>query len=264
MGAAQMGESERRNMSDKEHAITTVAPSEVVHNTRMHPLVAASMGHGLDPANLRELMVLQREYEAHEAKKAYVAAMVALKRDLPSVLTRDKEVRFGNTRYQHTTLAAAVDAIVPILTEHGFSHSWIPDSAGKDVRVTCTLTHGAGHTESCTISAPPDNSGNKNSGQQVASTITLLSRYTLLALLGIATRDHVDPEPKEQKTGKVDAGRNLKALSWLVGLGYTEEDARTYTGRPCSEWDADDLSRIRAHFTPNKTDEPKAREPGED
>jgi hypothetical protein len=249
-------------MSDK-HEITTSAPSEVVHNTRMHPLVAASMGHGLDPANLRELMVLQREYEAHEAKKAFTSAMVALKRDLPSVLERDKTVDFTNqagrrTTYQHTTLAAAIDAIVPILTEHRFSHSWTPDCSGKDVSVTCSLTHEAGHTETCKIAAPPDTSGNKNQGQAVASTITLLSRYTLLALLGIATRDHVDPDPKAEKAGKVDAKRNLAAIAWLTSLGHNEDEARTLTGRSCSEWDASDLSNISKHFAP------KQREMGEE
>lgn len=177
-----------------------------------HPLVRMAMEAGsLDPASIRELMTLQREWEAGEAKKSFTRAMVAMKRQIPNVLKRDKLVDYatktgGRTTYTHVSLAAAVEAVTPHVCNHGFSAAFTTQTLERNyVEVTCTLTHQDGHAESCVLSAPPDKSGQKSDAQAVASTVTLLQRYTLLSLLGIATKDHEDPQPANvQATKTVD------------------------------------------------------------
>ena len=42
------------------------------------------------------------------------------------------------------------------------------------------------------MTAPPDGSGKKNQIQQIASTVTYLERYTLFAILGLASADQDD------------------------------------------------------------------------
>jgi hypothetical protein len=156
-------------------------------------------------ANLGALLAMQREWEAGEAKKSYTRAMVAMKRELPTVINRDKTVTFATrggdtTSYTHLSLAAAVEAITPHVCRHGFSVAFSTRSLEKNyIEVSCSITHRDGHSESCTLSGPPETSGTKNPVQAVASTVTLLQRYTLLSLLGIATKDHVDPQPAGHK-----------------------------------------------------------------
>ena len=241
--------------------ITTVAERGQVQT--MHPMVAASIAGNATPEIIREMMTLQREYEAGEAKKAFTRAMVAMKAELPRVLERDKTVDFtsakGRTHYTHISLAAAVEAVTPVLTDHSFSVSWSPESTKDGVRVTCSITHADGHFEACSISAPPDNSGNKNPAQAVASTITLLQRYTLLSLLGIATKDHVEPEPKAGPV--VDPKQNLKACGWIQRQGYTVEEVEEARGRRASEWTSEDLDVIRADYAKAKE---RPREPGQE
>lgn len=184
-----------------------------------HPLVKAAIDAGpLDPATLRELMALQRDWEAGESEKAYVQAMVAMKQGLPSVINRDKKVEFSNkgggvTSYTHTSLAAAVEVITPHLCSHGFSASFETSTLDRGhVEVTCVLTHRAGHSRSTSLKGPPETSGTKNSVQAVASTVTLLQRYTLLALLGIATKDHADPQPAKPDE-PVEIDEDLEAFA---------------------------------------------------
>lgn len=250
-------------MSDSDHAVVVVSPAAKPPATSMHPLVELALARGtVDPATLRELLGVQREWEAGEAKKAYTVAMVALKRDLPAVLDRDSQVDYtgdkGRVHFRHTSLAAAVDAAVPHLSEHGFSHGWIPRT-DKVVEVTCTLTHEAGHSESTTIAAPPDSSGRKSPAQAVASTITLLQRYTLLSLLGLATRDHTDPDPPDAtpRSG-VDVNRNMRACARLLKLGKTREQAEEFAGRPMPEWTSDDIERIAKWVEPQAKADSKA------
>ena len=58
------------------------------------------------------------------------------------------------------------------------------------MRVTCFLQHVLAHQESVTLEGPNDDSGSKNQIQATGSTITYLERYTLLAVSGMAVRDH--------------------------------------------------------------------------
>lgn len=218
---------------------------------RMHPMVAAATERGMptDPATLRELMALQREWEAGEAKKAYTRALANLKRDLPAVIARDKEVRFKATYYTHTSLAAAMEVITGPLTAHGFALNWVPSVQNGQVVVTCRLTHAEGHHEEASLVAPPDNSGSKNPAQAVASTVTLLERYTALSLLGIATADMVDPQPAALLSDHVDPAKNMRAMRALADAGISREAAEAHVDQRVSKWTRGDLDRLRELLT---------------
>jgi hypothetical protein len=234
-------------------------PITVVHQaataTQLHPLVqmmqaAVSTGGALDISMMREMMQLQREWQADVARKAYTTAIVALKCDLPTVIRRDKEVGFGNTKYTHTTLACAMDAITGPLTRHGFNLAWIPQTTPAGVSVTCRLTHADGHSEECTLTGPPDSKGSKSPVQGIASTITMLQRYTALAILGIATADMNEPEPEAEAPEAVDMDRNLRAVGKLVGLGKTRAEAEEYLGKKVDAWTVGDLQKLGAWAKP--------------
>lgn len=241
-------------MSDTHKTAVAVIERKDIATTRtMHPVVAAALQNGHDPSMLRELLTLQREYEAGEAKKAFTRALVDLKRDLPAVIAKDKEVDFtsakGRTNYRHASLAGIMDAVQPALTRHGFSLGWEPSNDGQTVTVVCRLTHGEGHTETAKLTATPDQSGNKNSVQGIASTITYLQRYSALSILGIATADMDDGEARAAAGGddSVDSNRNLAVLGRLQTKYHrTAAEAEAYVGKPVSQWTAADVERLKA------------------
>ena len=150
---------------------------------------------GASPEQLEKLLALQERHEANEARKAWVAAMAAFKADPPRI-SKDKVVEFstqkGRTTYSHATLGNVTATVNAALSKHGLSASWETKQDAAMVTVTCRVTHVMGHFESTTLSAAPDNSGNKNSIQAVGSTVTYLERYTLLSILGLATYDQDD------------------------------------------------------------------------
>lgn len=140
---------------------------------------------------LERIMALQERHEANEARKAYHAAMTAFKADPPKIY-KDRLVKFNSTQYRHATLANVTEAVSAALAKHGLSAAWRTAQDGGLISVTCTVTHELGHSESTTLTGSPDNSGQKNSIQQVGSTVTYLQRYTLLALTGLATHEQDD------------------------------------------------------------------------
>lgn len=162
---------------DQELVVKGNSPADIIR----------AAGTGADLDKLEKLLNLQIAWEANEARKAYHIAMTAFKSNPPKI-DKDKTVAYGNTKYNHASLANVTEKISTELSKHGLSACWSTKQNGA-VSVTCRITHIKGHSEETTISAPADKSGSKNDIQSIGSTITYLERYTLLALTGLATYD---------------------------------------------------------------------------
>lgn len=201
------------------------------------PLAMAmqAMKAGMSVADMRGMLDLQKDWEANEARKAYVQAMSDFKRNPPEIFKR-KEVAFNGTQYMHATLGDVTAAIMQALAEHGISHRWDTQQHDARIIVTCTLTHKLGHSESTTLEGAPDDSGKKNRIQQVASTVTYLQRYTLLAATGLATKDMEDDDGQggaahsnagllQDWINKANAAISLEALSATRKMAGAEFEA---------------------------------------
>jgi hypothetical protein len=161
-------------------------------------LLRIALESGADLDRLERLMDLQAKWEAGEARKAFVQAMTEFKAE-PLEIFKRKAVGYTTkdgafVGYKHAELSDVADVVVPAMARHGLSHRWDVKQEPKKITVTCTITHKAGHSESVMMDAAPDDSGKKNSIQQVASTITYLQRYTLLASTGLATKSEHDDD----------------------------------------------------------------------
>lgn len=240
-------------MTDKHNAVALA--DTVPQQTMMHPLVERMLEKNPTPEALEKILTLQREWQNDQRKQAYDSALVELKRALPPFLLRDKSVEYnGKVQYTHTTLAAAMETVTPMLIEHGFSLTWKPGNDAKgQVTVTCKLTHRLGHTEEATLAAGADNSGHKSGAQAVASTVTLLQRHTALALLGLATADMKDPAPESAPSvDKVDTSRNMRAMSDLAKHGKNKAEVEKFLGKPLNQWTSTDLDKLRAWIKPTE------------
>jgi len=154
---------------------------------------------------LEQLFELQLRYEANEARKAYVQAMVEFKRNPPEIF-KTSHVKFGNTEYDHATIGDVASITSAALAAHGISHRWDMTQGDKGIiTVRCILTHAMGHSESVELSSGADQSGGKNNIQAVASTVTYLQRYTLLAAAGLATQDMPDDDGRQGKKPKEES-----------------------------------------------------------
>ena len=175
--------------------------------------MAVQQGQSLD--YLERLMALQHRWEEMEARKSFVAAMAAFKAGPLAPIYKRKGVGFETkdgdfVGYKHAELSDVTEVVVPAMGAQGLSHRWDIEQKDGRVRVACVVTHAMGHSESVVMDAPPDSSGKKNALQQIASTVTYLCRYTLLAITGMSTRGMDDDavgagdgdESDDRQTGK--------------------------------------------------------------
>jgi len=153
---------------------------------------------GGDLAMYKDMMALQKEHDAYQAKKAYVKAMAKAKQNTPKIL-KTKQVGFKSkkpgvaaTSYKHADLGDVTGQINEWLANVGISSSFTPEQSSNGIKITCTLTHELGHSESVALLGGADNTGNKNALQSMGSTMSYLERYTLLSITGLATHDMDD------------------------------------------------------------------------
>ena len=167
-------------------------------------MLAVAIQKGMDPATLRDLMALQREWEAAEALKAYNVAFANFKNEVIRVF-KNKEVTDGPLRGKsYAELFSVVNAVTPALSKHGLSASWKLTKDDKDwLEVTCTIKHAMGHSESVSMGGPPDTGGAKSPIQARASSVSFLERYTLKAICGVAEQgedtDGAPPKAEDKK-----------------------------------------------------------------
>jgi hypothetical protein len=146
-------------------------------------MLGAAIERGIDADQLDKLMELQERYEKNEARKAYYAAVAAAAVNMP-IVTKDKINLQYNSAYP--SRENTINTISPHLAEFELSARWeIDQSAG--IRVTCILSHVAGHSENVTLTGPPDTSGKKNELQQIKSTLTYLELASFEAITGTAS-----------------------------------------------------------------------------
>lgn len=233
-------------MSD-DHEIVVAEPAPIRQDERLHPMVQAVIAQGASVEQLRDLMQLQREHEAHIARQAFSDARRRLLDDLPPLVAPDRRVDIrGGAKYRYASLPQVMTAVTPALRRHGFSVSWRTDTDNRDIVVTCVLSYG-GHDETCTRQSPPDSKGAKSPVQASQSTVTYLQRHTLLALLGVVTGDAPDADDRTPTDpDAIDPQLTLRAITGLRRLGIAIEDAEEHLGRPTSEWTVGDYETIRA------------------
>lgn len=204
-------------------SVAKIEQSKEINAPAPAELLRLAIEQKADPAYMRELMQLQRDWEANQARKAYVSAMAHFKAKPLSIL-KDKHVSFttskGTTAYDHATIGNVVEAIGERLAQCGFSFRWQTDQLdGGRISVTCVITHELGHSESTTLKAGADDSGGKNNIQSIASTVTYLQRYTLLAATGMATKDQEDDDGATAEIQYCTDEQLAKLNEWIEVTG---------------------------------------------
>jgi hypothetical protein len=226
----------------------SIAPAPADPNATPMQLLAIMTQRGVSTSDLKDLVSLAKDWEANQARKAYVEAMAAFKAE-PIEILKTKDVNIpGGAKFKHAVLADVVDGVVAKLSKHGLSHNWIV-TTGDIITVKCVVTHKLGHSESTEMAAPADTGPGRNRIQAVGSTTTYLQRYTLMSLLGLAAKDMDDdgkgagaqqaPEPPDgydswsmDMDAKAEDGKAAHLAAWKG----SPQNFRNYATRHDSDW----------------------------
>ncbi len=162
-------------------------------------LIRDAINRNADPAQLRELLAVRREWEADESRKAYNAAISEFQRQAPIVAKADK-----GEKADYAKLDRIWRDIRPLLTSLGLSVTWqVCEIKGEGEAAFChlegQLRHKLGHGEALRFDLPMpgivktrDGRAVTNAAQMMGSAVSYAKRYAMCAALGIVTGDDDD------------------------------------------------------------------------
>lgn len=192
-----------------------VAPASLLET-----VMRAVADPGIDPARLREFLEIGKDLEAIKAKKEYVAAFLAAKRDMDGIkITRRGKIIYaakggkpgGVVRFARYDDIA--DVVKPILAKHDLAATYNYEYTNNPPKVICvmTLTHRGGHSQEFRSVPLPmvDSSGGKNDIQGAGSVASYGRRYIVCPVFDVVAE------------GEDDDGSGLGAPEVI-----TEEQAR--------------------------------------
>lgn len=174
-------------------AVEIQTPSQQIAHTEqrqaMTPMemVGRALEMGVSAEILKQMMDLRDREDAKQARKSFDAAISKAKARMSPVVKNAT----GHNNKRYADFSAVARMVDPILSEFGLSYRFKTTQNDK-ITVTCVLSHEDGHSEETTLSAPSDTTGNKNAIQAIGSTITYLSRYSLMASLGLSASEDDD------------------------------------------------------------------------
>lgn len=212
----------------KKDEVAKLAALTGEHGALMQIINRAAADPNFDVAKLEQLLAVKERWDANEAKKAFNEAFTAFKGEAITVL-KNRDVTDGPLKGKsYAELFSVVNAVTPMLSKHGLSHSW---RLSKDepawIEVTCTVKHVLGHAESVSMGGPADTGGAKSPIQARASTITYLERYTLKAICGVA----------EQGDDNDGAGGGKNLMSEAAYQAFVKKiEACTTKAKAKEEW----------------------------
>lgn len=150
----------------------------------------------VDVDKLERMLAMQERIMAKDAEMQFFEAMRRVQMEIPRI---KKDAVNQQTSSKYTKLETLNKAVVPVYTNAGFSLSFGTDTSPLDgyMRVTCDVSHIAGHTKHYQVDLPLDGSGikgnqNKTGTHAAGSTMSYGRRYLTLLIFNVAMDDDND------------------------------------------------------------------------
>lgn len=214
---------------DEETALE-VRPSDL-----LTVITAAVANPDLDVEKMKALLDMHMQITAEQRRIAFMEAMARLATKLPEIDQNGrvkfdgKEGKQGQDR-KYARLEDIDRAIRPLLSEEGFSLSFdTGEGQGGKIRVSCKLSHSAGHSETKQLDLPHDPSGSKNGVQAVGSTVSYGRRMLVKMFFNLMEKGE-DTDGESLQPITAEQAKDIEALISEVGadkkrfLAYMESE----------------------------------------
>ncbi len=213
------------NKRDGSQASSLAQSAPSPANLTPMDLIRVAVAQNLDIDKLTKLMDLRERFERDEAKKQFIVAMSAFKTHAIQVIKDKENTQYssGKNKAMYVSLGRLIGTVTPFLSKNGLSARWDIDQT-NGIKVTCIVTHAGGHSESVSMTCPPDKSGAKNPIQEIKSAITYAKGCTFESICGLAASDgNVDDDGNGGSYSNLD-----EQLEWIANASDVDELKKLY------------------------------------
>lgn len=187
-------------------------------------LIDRAIEKGMDAAQLRELLALQREWKKDQAAEVFAVAISKFQEIAPRVMKRhtatirSKDETKRSYEYQYASFDDVMRAIAPALSECGISVSFTTstplDKLGF-LTVTVFLRVGI-HVETREFTLPIP-AMTVNDTQRFGAAVSYGKRYAIVAALNLVTTDIDDDARGLADVITEDQQKEIVRLCWIKG-----------------------------------------------
>ena len=166
-----------------------------VSGSMLNVIERASRDPAVDASKLRELLQIQREVEADQAKRSFTQAFHRLTKELPRVKKNGTIDLGGKGSIAFAKWEDVMTIIKPLMDREGFVLSFDTEERGKEGGgsvIVGELSHVDGHSRTARMSLPLDGGPGRNNLQAAGSTLSYGKRYVAEMLLNIVREGQDD------------------------------------------------------------------------
>ena len=143
--------------------------------------------------DLKELLAIQKDWEANEARKAFAQSFSIAQQSIEAVIKTRVNTQ---TKSKYAELGDVIESSKPVYTKEGFSVIFYEGDCPKEnhVRIYADVLHCAGHKETYHYDVPMDGKGlrgneNLTAIHGKASSVSYGRRYLMCMIWNIPTAD---------------------------------------------------------------------------
>jgi hypothetical protein len=169
-------------------------------NSVLAVISRAATDTNVDIGKMERLLDMQERVMAKDAEMAFYSDMSELQDEMPTIKKEGAITVNGSVRSRYARFEDILGQTKHLLKKYGFSVAFKSNFVEGQLEITGTLSHRQGHHESTTMRLPFDDSGAKNSVQQIGSSVSYGKRYVYCMLLNInITEDDDDGNAADPK-----------------------------------------------------------------
>lgn len=232
--------SERRIM-EEVIKVEEIPKQDAMVKSSPDSLLERAIDGKLDITIIRELVLLKKQWDDEQARKAYTVAMGDFQRDCPIII---KSIDGGVTKTGQVAYKfAPMDVILAtknkdgvtvkdLIARCGFSYTFdTPITSEKGVDAKMTIRHREGHAETLTTFMPfVEKTGVMSPPQVVGSTRSYAMRYAFMNGFGITTGgEDNDGQGRELLESQFnDLVKDWRSNAEIIAVANTIESNGTY------------------------------------
>jgi hypothetical protein len=184
----------------EQGGIVTLGPEP---SSLIQVIARAASDPTVDIEKMQQLLAMKERIDAKNAEMEFNLAMMLCQAEIPAIC---KDAKNSHTNSRYATLEAVNDKIVPAYTKHGFALSFGTTDSKLEgyIRLTCHVSHTAGHSRDYQADLPLDGAGsqgkaNKTGVQAFGSTVSYGRRYLTCLIFNVTlTNEDRDGRPMGQ------------------------------------------------------------------
>lgn len=202
----------------------------------MTVIARAAADPSMDVAKMQALLDMQERLMKRQAEVEFKAAKARIQPGLPTINKAGRIEVQGQIRSRFARYEDIHSALKPLLAGEGFTQSFNTEDVSGKVRISLTVSHHLGHSETVSLLLPVDTQGAKSPLQGVGSTYTFGKRYLVINYWDIKTTD--DPMDDDGAAyAPITDEQASKLVDMLVHLNADQQ-------KFCAVMGVSDISKI--------------------